>query len=64
MKRRYEVGLEKLESASSQVSVMQRELTSLQPQLVDASKQVDDIMAVIEKDSAEVTKVAKVRNLR
>jgi len=64
MKRRYEVGLEKLESASSQVSVMQRELTSLQPQLVDASKQVDDIMAVVEKDSAEVTKVAKVRNLR
>ena len=43
---------------------MQRELTSLQPQLVDASKQVDDIMAVVEKDSAEVTKVAKVRNLR
>ena len=59
-KGRYEVGLEKLDSASSQVSVMQRELTKLQPQLVDASKQVDEIMAVIEKDSAEVAKVEKV----
>jgi len=39
---------------------MQRELTKLQPQLVDASKQVDEIMAVIEKDSAEVAKVEKV----
>ena len=39
-KRRYEVGLEKLESAASQVSVMQKELTDLQPQLVEASIQV------------------------
>jgi len=59
-KRRYEVGLEKLESAASQVSVMQLELTKLQPQLVVASKQVDEIMAVIEKESAEVAKVEKV----
>ena len=40
MKRRYEVGLEKLESAASQVSVMQQELTDLQPQLVIASEEV------------------------
>ena len=40
MKRRYEVGLEKLQSAASQVSVMQQELTALQPQLVVASKEV------------------------
>jgi len=59
-KSRYEVGLEKLESAASQVSVMQRELTELQPQLVDASQQVDEIMVVIEKESAEVAKVEKV----
>lgn len=39
-KRRYEVGLEKLESAASQVAVMQQELTDLQPQLVEASKEV------------------------
>lgn len=40
-KRRYEVGLEKLESAASQVSIMQKELTDLQPQLVEASIQVN-----------------------
>jgi len=62
-KRRYEVGLEKLESAASQVSVMQRELTELQPQLVEASKEVDEIMVVIEKESAEVAKVEKVCQL-
>ena len=59
-KGRYEVGLQKLESAASQVLVMQRELTELQPQLVEASKQVDEIVAVIEKESAEVAKVEKV----
>ena len=62
-KRRYEVGLEKLQSAASQVSVMQKELTELQPQLVVASKEVDEIMVVIEKESIEVAKVEKVRQL-
>ena len=60
-KRRYEVGLEKLQSAASQVSVMQKELTELQPQLVVASKEVDEIMVVIERESIEVAKVEKVR---
>ena len=59
-KRRYEVGLEKLESAASQVTVMQKELTDLQPQLVVASNEVSEIMIVIEKDSIEVAKVEKV----
>lgn len=59
-KRRYEVGLEKLDSAASQVSVMQKELTDLQPQLVIASKEVSEIMVVIEKESIEVAKVEKV----
>lgn len=53
------VGLEKLSSAASQVSVMQKELTDLQPQLVDASKQVDEMMVVIEKESVEVANVEK-----
>ncbi|KAK7506434.1 hypothetical protein BaRGS_00002546, partial [Batillaria attramentaria] len=59
-KSRYEVGLEKLESASQQVAVMQKELTDLQPQLVVASKEVSEIMIIIEKDSVEVAKVEKV----
>lgn len=59
-KRRYEVGLEKLQSAASQVSTMQGELEELQPQLVVASVEVDEIMVVIEKESIEVAKTEKV----
>lgn len=60
MKRRYEVGLEKLDSAASQVAIMQTELEALQPQLRVASKQVDDMMLVIEKESLEVAKTEKI----
>ncbi|XP_053734095.1 dynein axonemal heavy chain 7 isoform X1 [Synchiropus splendidus] len=60
LKRRYEVGLEKLESASNQVSTMQVELEALQPQLLVASKEVDQMMVVIEHESAEVAETEKV----
>ena len=53
-KMRYEVGLEKLQSAASDVAKMQVELTDLQPQLIVASKDVDDMVVVIEKESIEV----------
>ncbi|XP_070569551.1 dynein axonemal heavy chain 7-like isoform X2 [Ptychodera flava] len=59
-KKRYEVGLEKLQSAESQVTVMQKELVALQPQLVVASKEVDEIMVIIEKESIEVAKTEKI----
>jgi len=38
---------------------MQKELTDLQPQLVEASRQVDEMMVVIERESAEVASVEK-----
>jgi len=57
---RYVVGLEKLGSAASQVSVMQKELSDLQPQLVDASKKVDEMMVIIERESTEVANVEKI----
>lgn len=38
---------------------MQKELTDLQPQLVVASKQVDEMMVIIERESGEVAKVEK-----
>ncbi|KAM8856216.1 dynein axonemal heavy chain 7 [Spinachia spinachia] len=60
LKRRYEVGLEKLESAADQVASMQVELEALQPQLRVASKQVDEMMVVIEHESVEVAKTEKV----
>ncbi|EDL99070.1 rCG22195, isoform CRA_a [Rattus norvegicus] len=60
MKRRYEVGLDKLDSASSQVATMQGELEALHPQLKVASRQVDDMMIMIEKESIEVAKTEKI----
>nr|DBA34563.1 TPA: hypothetical protein GDO54_002113 [Pyxicephalus adspersus] len=60
MKQRYEVGLQKLESAASQVATMQSELEALQPQLKIASKEVDEMMVVIEKESIEVAKTEKI----
>ncbi|XP_029937135.1 dynein heavy chain 7, axonemal [Myripristis murdjan] len=60
LKRRYEVGLEKLESAEDQVATMQVELEALQPQLVAASKEVDEMMVVIEHESVEVAETEKV----
>ena len=60
MKRRYEVGLEKLQSAADQVSVMKRQLIELQPKLVESSRKVEEGMVIIEQESAEVAKVEKV----
>ncbi|CAL8266095.1 unnamed protein product [Lota lota] len=60
LKRRYEVGLEKLESAAAQVASMQVELEALQPQLRVASKEVDELMVVMEHESAEVAETEKV----
>ncbi|XP_019118943.2 dynein heavy chain 7, axonemal [Larimichthys crocea] len=60
LKRRYEVGLEKLQSAADQVATMQVELEALQPELVVASKDVDKMMVVIEHESVEVAETEKV----
>lgn len=60
LKRRYEVGLEKLASAASQVASMQKELEELQPQLKVAGKEVAEMMIVIEKESKEVADTEKV----
>lgn len=54
------MGIDKLELASRQVTAMQNELSTLQPQLIEASKEVDDIMNAVEKDSVEVAEVEKV----
>ncbi|CAO2616204.1 Dynein axonemal heavy chain 7 [Lemmus lemmus] len=60
MKKRYEVGLDKLDSAASQVATMQSELEALHPQLKVASREVDDMMAIIERESMEVAKTEKI----
>ncbi|KAK0140700.1 Dynein heavy chain 3, axonemal [Merluccius polli] len=54
MKNRYIIGLQKLEFAASQVSVMQQELTALQPELIQTSAETDKMMVKIEKETVEV----------
>jgi dynein heavy chain len=56
LKRRYEVGLEQLASAASQVGSMQIELSDLQPKLVVTQRETAEIMVVIQKESIEVEK--------
>lgn len=60
LKHRYEVGLEKLDSAADQVAIMQVKLEALQPQLIVASKEVDEVMVVIKHDSVEVAEKEKI----
>nr|XP_046272658.1 dynein axonemal heavy chain 3 isoform X3 [Scatophagus argus] len=53
-RNRYIVGLQKLEFAASQVSVMQEELTALQPELIQTSAETDKMMVKIEGETVEV----------
>jgi dynein heavy chain len=54
-------GLEKLEFAASQVSVMQEELTALQPELIQTSAETEKLMVKIEQDTVEVEAKKEVR---
>ena len=57
VKKRYEVGLEKLQTTESSVQGMQAELIELQPQLAVAAKETEAAMEVISRESAEADKV-------
>ncbi|CAH1117610.1 unnamed protein product [Phaedon cochleariae] len=59
LKKRYEVGLEKLQSAGAEVSVMQASLAALEPQLVIATAKVEETMKIVEAESAEAAEVEK-----
>ena len=54
LKNRYLTGLEKLDFAASQVSVMQKELTDLQPELIKTSADTEKLMVKIEQDTMDV----------
>jgi len=54
LKQRYETGLEKLDFAASQVSVMQQELKDLQPELVKTSADTEKLLSKIAQDTVEV----------
>ncbi|GIY27745.1 dynein heavy chain 7, axonemal [Caerostris darwini] len=59
-KNRYEVGLQELQNAAFAVAKMQEKLTSLQPTLVIAGKKVEEQMAIVQAESADVAEVEKV----
>ena len=51
------MGLGKLEFASSQVTVMQNELTALRPQLLETSDETEKLMIKIEQDTIQVPNI-------
>ena len=59
-KSMYQVSLEKLKGAESQVTVMQAEMSALQPKLTVASKEVDSSMTFVEKKQTEVAELEKI----
>ena len=54
LKSRYVIGLDKLQFAASQVSIMQEELIALQPKLVETSEETKRLMIKIAQDTVEV----------
>lgn len=56
-KRRYEVGLEKLQTAADDISIMQDELKDLQPKIMIAAGEVKNIMQRVENENQEISKV-------
>lgn len=56
LKNRYEIGLEQLASAASQVGSMQIVLNALRPKLIATSKETEEILLVIQSESIEVEK--------
>lgn len=53
-KRRYEVGLEKLQFTAGQVSIMQDELTALKPVLIKTVAETEVLMEKVSKEKTEV----------
>ena len=62
-KERYVAGLNKLQYAATQVTVMQEELRRLQPQLIDTSTETESLMVKIEQDTIEVEAQKEVNDL-
>ncbi|XP_026815944.1 dynein heavy chain 7, axonemal-like [Rhopalosiphum maidis] len=56
-KRRYEVGLERLQNAADDIGILQKELKYLEPEIIAASKKVKIIMQKIEIENIEISKV-------
>ncbi|KXZ49087.1 hypothetical protein GPECTOR_23g2 [Gonium pectorale] len=58
-KKRYEVGLDKLQFTAGQVSIMQDELTALKPVLIKTVEETERLMATVSKEKTEVVEPKK-----
>lgn len=59
-KRRYEIGLEKLQTAADDITIMQEELKDLQPKIINAAEEVKVTMQQVEKENQEISKVKQI----
>ena len=59
-KKRYEAGLQKLDSTHKQVGKMQETLVALQPKLIEAAKDVEKMLENVQKENAEVAAIEQV----
>eukprot|EP00062_Callorhinchus_milii_P022724 gi/632980863/ref/XP_007907272.1/ PREDICTED: dynein heavy chain 3, axonemal-like [Callorhinchus milii] len=58
-KNRYLVGLEKIDFAASQITIMQRELTELKPLLMERSRETEELVKIIADETQEVEVVKR-----
>ncbi|KAM8971996.1 dynein axonemal heavy chain 3-like [Pelodytes ibericus] len=56
-KNRYMVGVEKLDFASSQIAIMQQELTELKPMLIERSGETEELVNIIADETLDVEAV-------
>ena len=59
-KRRYEAGLDKLDSTHKQVEKMQEILVALQPKLKETAKEVEKMLVSVEIESKEASAIEQV----
>eukprot|EP00667_Euglena_gracilis_P000033 EG_transcript_33 len=60
LKRRYDVGLEQLRKTEDEVEEMSKTLELLKPNLLKTAKETEDLIATIERESAEAEKTRRV----
>ncbi|GFR44543.1 hypothetical protein Agub_g5814 [Astrephomene gubernaculifera] len=53
LKRRYEVGLDKLLAAEHDIGVMKEELIALQPKLIETGKEVEETLKIVDRQTQE-----------
>ena len=59
-KRRYEVGLEKLQSAASEIDIMRLNLEQLQPQLIVSARNVQETVKQVENEKSDASEMERV----